>query len=355
MTESVRSWWRDERTGVFAIGATVVVGFLVLLFWKAIFVVILPGQAGVLYDLFRGTRLGVYAREGLTVKFPWNRMYIYDLRLQSKSHTVHALSREGMSVDVDIVVLFKPIPAELPLLHKEIGPEYAELAVTPLSIGAVREYVAQHDSHELYTVDAPALKRNIMNATRAEMARHHVLVDEVILQRLTIPKPVLDAIEQKLTQEQLAAAYGFRLEAEQAEAQRLEIKGAALNRYYALVNGALTPSLLTWRGIEATVELAQSNNTKVVIVGSGKDQLPLILGSDIYKQPEPRPGRSSGQAPANPTTPPVFGSEGGAQQPSTTGSRTAGPSTGGPSSQGSITGSQSTGGPSTPRAGVPSR
>jgi len=101
MTESARSWWSDERPGVFLIGSVVVGGFLILLFWKTIFVVILPGNAGVLYDLFRGTRLGVYSREGLTVKFPWNRMYIYDLRLQSKSHTVHALSREGMSVDAD--------------------------------------------------------------------------------------------------------------------------------------------------------------------------------------------------------------------------------------------------------------
>jgi prohibitin 2 len=350
MTESARSWWRDERTGVFTIGATVVVGFLILLFWKAIFVVILPGNAGVLYDLFRGTRLGAYAREGLTVKLPWNTMYIYDLRLQSTAHTVQALSREGMSVDIDIVVLFKPIPAELPLLHKEIGPEYADRTVAPLSIGAVREYVAQHDSHELYTVDSPALKRDIMNATRAEMARHHVRIDDVILKRLTIPKPVLDAIEQKLTQQQLAASYEFRLEAEEAEAERLRIQGVGLQRYYTVVNSALTPSLLTWRGIEATVELAQSNNTKVVIVGGGKDQLPLILGSDISKPPEPRPGRPSGQAPASSTTPPVFSSEGGTPQPSTAGSRTAGPGTGGPRSKGSITGS-----PSTPRAGGPSR
>jgi len=306
MTESARSWWRDERTGVFLIGAVVVLGFLILLFWKMIFVVILPGNAGVLYDLFRGTRLGVYSREGLTVKFPWNRMYIYDLRLQSKTHTVQALSREGMSVDLDIVVLFKPIPEEVALLHKEIGPDYAERTVTPLAIGAVREYVAHHDSHELNTVDAPHLKRDIMNATGAEMARHHVFLTDVILQRLTIPKPVLEAIEQKLTHEQLAAAYAFRLDAEKAEALRLEIKGAALNRYYSLVNGALTPSLLTWRGIEATVELAQSTNSKVIIVGSGKDQLPIILGSDITKLPEPRPGRPGGPAPADPNAPPVF-------------------------------------------------
>jgi regulator of protease activity HflC (stomatin/prohibitin superfamily) len=309
MTDKIPTW-KDERTRVYLVGAVVALGFFVLLFWRAIFVVIVPGHAGVLYDLFRGTRLGAYEREGLHVKLPWNQMYIYDLRLQSTPVKVNALSREGMVVDMDVVVLFRPNPREVALLHREIGPEYAQRTVTPLSIGAVREYVAKHDSHELYTVDADALKRDIMEATRAEMGKHHIVVDNVILERLVLPKNVLDAIEQKLTQEQIAAAYGFRLEAEKAEAQRLEIKGTALNRYYSLVQSALTPSLLTWRGIEATVELAQSPNSKIVIVGSGKDQLPLILGSDLGKLPDPRtavPAPPAEGKPAPPAAPRVFG------------------------------------------------
>jgi prohibitin 2 len=286
MTEPVGSWWRSERTSVFLVGTVVVLGFLTLLFWWAVFVVILPGHAGVLYDLFLGTRPGVYLREGLKVKLPWNRMYIYDVRLQAGTYKVQALSREGMMVDVDMVVLFRPKPDELALLHKEIGPDYTASVVAPVATGVVREYFAQHDSHELYTVDAKALKAEIMSSMHVELGRHHIVVDDVLLQRLEIPKAILAAIEHKLTEEQHADAYAFRLEAEKAEAQRLEIRGTALNRYYTLVNGALTPSLLTWRGIEATVELAQSPNSKVIIVGSGKDQLPIILGSDISKLPD---------------------------------------------------------------------
>lgn len=309
--------WGSERTGVYLIGAVVLVGFFVLLFWRAIFVVILPGHAGVLYDLFRGTRIGVTHREGLSVKLPWNQMFTYDLRLQAAPIAVHALSREGMVVDIDVTVLFRPNAQELSRLHQQVGPDYIRLAVTPLAIGAVREYVAQHDSHELYTVDADDLKREIIESTRAEMREHYVVIENVILQRLTLPKSVLDAIEQKLAQEQIAEAYSFRLEAEKAEAQRLAIKGAALNRYYTLVNGALTPSLLTWRGIEATVELAQSPNSKIVIVGGGKDQLPLILGSDLGKLPEQRPTPPAGVKPADPAAPRVFGPGGGAPVPGT--------------------------------------
>jgi regulator of protease activity HflC (stomatin/prohibitin superfamily) len=100
---------------------------------------------------------------------------------------------------------------------------------------------------------------------------------------------VVAAIEEKLTQQQRAASYEFRLETEAAEAERLRIKGVGLQRYYATVERALTPSLLTWRGMEATTELAQSDNSKVVIVGTGKHQLPLILGSDITLQGDGRP------------------------------------------------------------------
>ena len=300
--------WNDERRTVYLVGAVVVLGFFVLLFWRLIFVVILPGHAGVRYDLFLGTRLGSIAREGLNLKFPWNRMYVYDLRLQALPQKVFALSREGMNIQVDVVVMFRPDVATLPRLHTEVGPEYAQTTVVPLSVGAVRQFVAQHDSHELYTTEADALQREILTTTRAQLARYHVAVTDVLLERLTLPKAVLEAVEQKLTQEQLAAAYEFRLEAERDEAQRLEIKGAGLRRYYSLVDSALTPSLLTWRGIEATVELAQSSNTKIVIVGGGKDQLPLILGSDIGKLPEAPAARPGPTAPATGpvTSPRIF-------------------------------------------------
>ena len=277
----------SEHRKVYLVGIVVLLGFFVLLFWRLIFVVIPPGHAGVRYDLFAGT-LDWTSHEGLVVKFPWNRLYVYDVRLQSLPQKVHALSREGMSVDIDVVVLFRPDIAKLPRLHTQIGPEYVRRTVIPRSVGAVRQYVSQHDSHELYTVDADAFQAEIIDATRADLARDYVVVQDVILKRLTLPTPVVAAIEEKLAREQQAAAYEFRLEAEAAEAERLRVKAVGLQRYYTSVQSALTPSLLTWRGIEATTELAQSPNSKVVIVGSGRNALPLILGSDISLQAEPK-------------------------------------------------------------------
>jgi regulator of protease activity HflC (stomatin/prohibitin superfamily) len=282
----------SERRPVYLVGAVVLLGFFILLFWRLIFVSIPAGHAGVRYDLFLGTRFGRVVSEGLAVKLPWNRIYVYDLRLHTTEQTVRALSREGMNVDVEIALLFRPDVARLPELHTQIGPAYVERVVVPLSIGAVRQYISQHDSHELYTVDAAALHSEIVGGTRAELAAKHVVLHDVIMKRLSLPTHVVAAIEEKLTQQQRAASYEFRLETEAAEAERLRIKGVGLQRYYAAVERALTPSLLTWRGMEATMELAQSDNSKVVIVGSGKHQLPLILGSDISLQGDGKPAPS---------------------------------------------------------------
>jgi len=310
---------RGEHVGLWVVGAVVVLGFLLLLLWRSIFVVIPAGEVGVLYDLlFGGTRVWRVYEEGLRVKLPWNRMYVYDARLQSKALTVKTLSREGMRVDVDFVVLFRIDPQRAPLLHKEIGPEYVERLVSPVATGVVREYVTRHDSNELYTTDSEILQYQIRITARASLSLRHVIVENIILEKLELPPAVVEAVERKLVYEQAAAAYVFRLEGEKAEAERLRIKAQGLQGYYSIVNSALTPSLLTWRGIEATVEIAQSDNTKVVIVGGGRDQMPLILGSELLRSPAEGGGTRPGGAPAERPTPPrVFPRGEGAPAPTT--------------------------------------
>ena len=111
--------------------------------------------------------------------------------------------------------------------------------------------------------------------------------NDLIVREILLPPTISSAIEQKLAQEQVAASYTFRLETERQEAEQRRIRALGIQNFYAIVSDALNKNLLTWRGIEATVELAQSNNSKIVIVGSGENQLPLILGSDIHNLKAP--------------------------------------------------------------------
>ena len=255
-------------------------GFLVLLLWPSIFVVIGPGNIGVLFDLLQGgTRVGAVYGEGLAVKLPWNGMHIYDRRLQARPYSIRASSAEGMVVDIDVSILFRINLPQAAVLHMQVGPDYADRVVGPVTIGVIREYVGRYSSHELYTTDYRRLQASFLDTVRAKLAAYQVVSDDIILRKLTLPRGIVEAIEEKLAYEQQGAAYRFRLQGEVAEAQRLRIKADGLRTYYTSIDSALTPPLLTWRAIEATVELTQSPNAQIVIVESGKDQLPLILGS----------------------------------------------------------------------------
>lgn len=289
---------RGTKLLAYLIGAILVVGFVALLLWQTIFVRILPGHVGVLYSLlFGGTVTEELYREGLAVKLPWNRMYIFETRLQAVPFELLALSAEGMPITVEATTLFRVVRSEAANLLVDVGPDYIERVVMPMSMAGVREVIARYNSHELYSIDARKLQHNVLALLRETPQASLIFYQEVAIRRISLPAPVVDAIQGKLAEEQEAAAYEFRLDGERLEAERRRIQAIGLRNFYSIVQGALTDQLLTWRGIEATVEIAQSPNTKIVIVGGQKNQMPLILGSDLGNIPAPRT-----EGPVNPVT-----------------------------------------------------
>lgn len=281
---------RLRRLQVGVVGTCLVIGFLLLLFWRYIFVTILPGHVGVLYSwFFDGIQTGSVYGEGLAVKLPWNRIYIIETRVRVIDHEMVALSAEGMPVQTKFSALFRVKPEMAGYLLKEIGPDYQQRVVDPVAYSTVRTAISRHASQEFYTESFDHLEEDFAELLAEAPYRHIVEFERLIVRELTLPKAVTDSINEKLTQEQLTAAYGFRLERERQEAERRRIEAIGIQNFYSVVSSALTPNLLTWRGIEATVELSRSPNSKIVIVGSGEDQLPLILGSDIHNLPAAAP------------------------------------------------------------------
>lgn len=277
---------RSRRFRAYLIGSIMVIGFLLLVFYRYIFVTILPGHVGVLYDWLRGGTFveHVYG-EGLVLKLPWNRIYIVETRTRKHDAQVLALSAEGMEIHVDVSALFRANPDEAGRLIKELGPDYEERIVQPLISGSVREVISRYDSTELYTQHFDRLERDLYAKVLSSPYSGLIDFQKLLVRKITLPKAVLEAIEEKLAIEQRTASYVFRLEQQRQEVERLRIEAIGIQNFYSIVSSALTENLLTWRGIEATVQLAHSPNSKVVIVGSGKDQLPLILGSDIHNLP----------------------------------------------------------------------
>jgi regulator of protease activity HflC (stomatin/prohibitin superfamily) len=277
----------------YVVGGLAIGGILLLLFWKMVLVPIPPGHVGVLYSLFFGGTVNNYViPEGLAIKWPWNRIYIFDVRVQALQVHVDALTVEGMRVGVDAAVLYRVDPASPDALLKQIGVDYADRIVEPIARGAIRKVVATHDTHRLYTHDTETMTREVLTDIRTTLRNSLIEFYDVVFPQITLPTAVVDAIENKLKQEQLAASYEFLLSRARSEAERKRIEALGLHNYYSIVSEALSKDILTWAGIQATVDLAKSDNSKVVIVGGGQNQMPIILGSDIAgaAAAAPKPG-----------------------------------------------------------------
>ena len=254
-------------------------GFLVL---GKSFVTIESGEAGVLYKLFGG---GVVTDEpplgeGFHVILPWNNVIIYEVRQQNISERMDALSVDGLQIQLEASIWFQPKYEYLGKLHKEKSEAYKERIVLPAIKSAARSVIGKYTPEELYSSKRDAIEKEIFDETQLIVDEQYVQLNRILVREIILPSTIKAAIERKLTQEQQSEEYEFRLEIAEQEAERqiIEAKGKAnANRELA---ASLTPNILKDKGIEATLKLAESSNSKVVIVGSGKDGLPLILGNN---------------------------------------------------------------------------
>ena len=255
--------------------------FGMLILAKSI-VTIGSGEAGVLYKIFDG---GVVTDEppmgeGFHLVMPWNKVFIYEVRQQEVFEKMDVLSSNGLDIKLEASAWFQPKYDDLGKLHQEKSEAYKQRILLPAIRSAARSVVGRYTPEQLYSTKRDAIQEEIYVETRKIVDDQYIQLNEVLVRDVTLPPTIREAIERKLQQEQQSLEYEFRLvtAAKEAEKQRIEAKGKAdANRILA---ASLTPNILRDKGIEATLELAKSTNTKVVVVGSGKDGLPLILGNN---------------------------------------------------------------------------
>lgn len=251
--------------------------FLVFYFWPRIVITIHAGEGGVFYSrLFGGTRLDKIYPEGLHIIFPWDMMTVYNIRYQTLSNEMDVLTTKGLQVQITYSVRYKPETQLLGVLHQQIGPDYADKIVVPEVEAALRSVIGQYDIENLFSS-----KNNIMqklaNEAFTEVAEKFVTLDNLLITKLELPQTIKDAIESKLEQQQLAAAYDYRIDKEKREAERKRFEADGIRDYNTIISSSLNENLLRMKGIDATLEISKSPNSKVIIVGSGKSGLPVIL------------------------------------------------------------------------------
>lgn len=240
------------------------------------------GDRGVLYKTFgEGIVTDQPALdEGFHIIAPWNNVDIYNVRQQNLfMQDMEVLSSNGLEIKLDLSVLYHPKIEELGLLHKTKGKNYVDVVIVPEIRSAARSVVGRYTPEQLYSSKRDAIQKEIYEEISKKTAKQHVQINDVLVRDVTLPSTIKDAIERKLKQEQESLEYEFRLvkASKEAERQRIEAKGKAdANR---ILSASLTDKILKDKGIDATLQLSNSPNSKIVIVG-GKDGMPLILGNN---------------------------------------------------------------------------
>ncbi|MCB0443389.1 MAG: prohibitin family protein [Flavobacterium sp.] len=259
-----------------------IIGVIVLIIFIAKSTITIgSGQAGVLYKTFGG---GVVTDEpplgeGFHLVAPWNDVFVYEVRQQELSEEMQVLSSNGLEIKLDATAWFHPQYENTGKLHKEKGENYIERVIRPAIRSAARSVVGRYTPEQLYSTKRDAIQDEIFHETKKILANQYVQLNEVLVRDVTLPVTIKSAIETKLKQEQESLEYEFRLEKAQKEAERQRIEAEGKARANQILSASLTDKILQEKGIQATLELSKSQNTKVIVIGSGKDGMPIILGN----------------------------------------------------------------------------
>ena len=260
---------------------TIIGAILVIFFLVKSTITIDSGYAGVIYKPFsNGVDTKTTYGEGFHLIAPWNKMFKYEVRQQEVFEKLSVLSSNGLDIKLEASIWCQPQYEQLGLLHQKRGQEYIERVIRPAVRSATRSVVGRYTPEQIYSSKRDAIQEEIFDETKKILDRQFVQLNDILIRDVTLPPTIKGAIERKLKQEQEALEYEFRLAKAKQEAERQRIDAEGKAKANRILSASLTDKILKEKGIEATKDLASSPNAKVIVVGSGKDGLPLILGGN---------------------------------------------------------------------------
>ena len=331
-----RRWVRFVRHHLPSISVLLMASMLIAIVMFPYTIITVPsGMVGVLwkrfngYDMYcwcfvgRGTILdpGELREEGLHIVWPWDKLFLYNLRLQPATQTYNAITKDGVSVNVQVSIRFQLLHNPIGVLHKFIGPRYLESVVSPEIGSQTREVISQYTAQEVYT-SREAIQEKIRNNSQKslganlntlvqpdameqpdpkhynEFLQNSIQILDTLVLSIELPPAIVAAINRQTEQFYQIQEFKYRVEREAQEAKRKQIEANGIAAFQRTVSQGISDSYLRWRGIEATLALAQSKNSKIVVIGSGRDGMPIILGN-VDSQTPPPAAPPQGGAPAN--------------------------------------------------------
>lgn len=239
------------------------------------------GHRAIFYYKFSGgTEMGTVYHEGFTWHLPWNSMYVYKIQLQENKEAITVLSSDGATIKLEVSLMYRPIAAHLDSLQVTIGRNYYMVAVSPMIRGIARAVAGNYTPEEIYSTKRDEMAAEIVRQLQEAMATKFIQIENVVVRDVKIPPKISEAIDLKLTAEQESERMKYTIAKERREAERKRIEAQGIADFQEIVSAGITTSLLKWKGIEATLKIAESPNSKIVIIGNDAGSLPVILSSD---------------------------------------------------------------------------
>lgn len=276
-------WRASRRSGAREYGAMraagtvpLAVGIGALLVAASQFLTVIPaGHVGVV-DFF-GSVSPISLKSGINLRNPLARIIKMSVKTQEIKETMDVPSKEGLTVQLEISALFHLNPDRAPEVYRTIGPNFVEIILVPQFRSVARGVTAGYEARALYTSEREVLARLILADLQRLVEPRGITVESTPLRQVGLPRGLTQAIEEKLRAEQESQRMEFVLLKEKQEAERKRIEAQGIADFQAIVTKGISEQLLRWKGIEATEKIANSQNAKVIIIGAGKDGLPLIL------------------------------------------------------------------------------
>jgi prohibitin 1 len=236
------------------------------------------GHVGVV-TLF-GRVTGRTMTEGIHLVNPLARVHELDIKTQEIKERASVPSSEGLIMGLEASVLYHLQPERAAEVLRTIGTDYANVLLIPNFRSAIRGVTASNTASALYSDSREAIANQILTELQTQVQARGIVVERVLLRDLQLPQTLKAAIEAKQQAQQEAQRMEYVLQKERQEAERKRVEAAGIKDFQDIVSQGISDKLLQWKGIEATIELARSSNTKVIVVGNPKSGLPLIYAAD---------------------------------------------------------------------------
>ncbi len=249
-----------------------------LIAFTQLFTVIPAGHVGVI-DFF-GNVSDNTLYPGVNFVNPIANVIKFDARTQELKEEMTVPSKEGLNVQLEISLLYSLSFENANKIYKTVGEDYVEKILIPQFRSVVRGVTARYEARALYTAEREKLAKQIEDELSQLVGPRGITLEAAPLRKITLPPGLTASIEEKLKSEQESQRMQFILERERQEAERKRIEAKGIADFQEIVSKGISEQLLKWKGIEATEKLANSPNSKIVVIGSGKDGLPIILGND---------------------------------------------------------------------------